>query len=94
MPHRGKIFEAKIRNTKAQDRSQNAFQLLVQSVGPSLTSNLTKAHFWGDQTSCLGFNIRSSQQVTHMGTVAFFRQGLVLVTSLPTRTCSPPPKPK
>lgn len=90
MPHSGKIFEAKKRNTKAQDRTQNAFQLFVLSVGPSRTSG----HFWGDQPSCLGFNIRSSQEVTQTGTVAFFRQGLMIVTKLPTRTCSQPPKPK
>lgn len=43
MPHSGKIFEAKKRNTKAQDRTQNAFQLFVLSVGPSRTSG----HFLG-----------------------------------------------
>lgn len=78
MPHRGKIFEAKIRNTKAYDRTQNVFQLLVWSVGPSRTSD----HFWGDQLSCLGFSTRSSQQVNQMGTVAFFfRQGLMMVSN-------------
>lgn len=90
MPDSGKIFEAKIRNTKAQDRIQNAFQLLVLSLCSSRTSD----HFRGDQPSCLSFNVRSSQQVTQMGTVAFFRKGLMMVTNLPTMTCSPPPKPK
>lgn len=39
MSQRGKIFEAKIRNTKAQDRTQNASQFLVLSVCPSRTSD-------------------------------------------------------
>lgn len=42
MPHRGKIFEAKKRNTKAHNRTQIASRLLVSSVCPSRTSG----DFW------------------------------------------------
>lgn len=85
MSQRGKVFEVKIRNRKAHDRTQNASQFSVLSVCSSSTSD----HYWGDllmhQPSSLGFNTRTSWQATQMGTVAFSSQGFKRVTRQPTK---------
>ena len=86
MSQRGKIFEVKIRNRKAHDRTQNASQFLVLSVCSSSTSDHYPGDLFMHQPSCLGFNTRSSWQTTQMGTVAFSSQAFKRVTNLPNRT--------